>query len=184
MQVEVVDWSYGAGRVFADLHGHCRHCERGKELAGKVLALRARCPQARICLVGHSAGAAVVLAATAELPLGSVDRIVLLGPALSATCDLSPALRASREGIDSFHSHRDGLCVGLGLAGTADGRFFCSVAGWGGFEVPEDCASPGLYAGLRQHANCYTGHYTSVTPAFVRCCVVPLLLAGAAPGGR
>jgi hypothetical protein len=187
MQVQVVKWSFGDGRMLSDLHGRARHRARGKELACRLLALRAGCPQARICLVSHSTGASVVLTASACVPPGTVDRIVLLAPALSSTYDLSPGLRASREGIDAFSSMGDGLLMGLFLAGTADGYFFTPLAGWCGFKAPcDDGETHALYAAkLRQHTDCYRGHYACVQPDFVREQVVPLLLAhgpeGAAP---
>jgi adenosylcobinamide-GDP ribazoletransferase len=182
MRVEVVAWSHGTGRALSDLHGRCRHRARADELACRVQVERAACPQARICLVGHSTGASIVLLAAAQLPAGYVDRIVLLAPALSSTYDLCPALRASREGIDSFHSHRDALCLSLSVAGTADGHFFCPVAGWCGFKADcSDCETAALYTKLRQYANCHRGHLACVPCAFVRDHVVPLLLACCAP---
>jgi pimeloyl-ACP methyl ester carboxylesterase len=179
-----VGWSHGTGRVFCDLHGRSNQRTKGQGLAAEVLQYRATHPGGRICLVGHSAGAAVVLAAAEALPPGAVDRIVLLAPAVSPGYDLRPALVCSREGIDCFHSHRDSVSRLLAVVGTADGSWVCS-AGRGGFRTtPHTAADALLYQGLRQHAwhreagdpGDNGGHFCWTRDAFLRASVLPLLL--------
>src|SRR5205807_2637254 len=90
---------------------------------------------------------AVVLAAAEALPPDSVDRIVLLAPAVSSAYDLRPALACARGGVDVFYSARDWAFLGLGveLLGTADG---CpgDAAGRVGF-CPAAAGRPGAAAG-------------------------------------
>jgi pimeloyl-ACP methyl ester carboxylesterase len=183
LQVVSVGWSHGTGRVFADLHGRSNHHRQGQALAQQIAAYRHAHPGHRVCLVGHSAGAAVVLAAAAALPHGGVERIILLAPALAPDYDLRPALACSCEGIDCFHSHRDGVSALLSVVGTADGCWKGS-AGRCGFRpvghAPEDAL---LYQGLRQHAwqreaGHHGGHFDWCRGDFLRASVLPLLAPG------
>jgi pimeloyl-ACP methyl ester carboxylesterase len=195
--VETVDWSYGPGRYLADEMDYAHARQAGSRLAGRVIAYRQTFPDCRVCLVGHSAGCAVVLAAAENLPPDSVERIVLLAPAVSSGYDLRPALRAARQGIDVFCSERDWAVLGLGvgLVGTTDRRW-TAAAGRVGFkpivQTPDDAC---LYGKLREHrwdpAVAWTGnaggHFgTYQRPAFLHAYVLPLLTreaAVAAPAG-
>ena len=185
LAVEVPEWSHGLGRIVAD-EIDCAHVRaEGQRLALTVAAYRQACPGGSLYLVGHSAGAAVVLAAADVLPPDSVSRIILLAPAVSAAYDLRPALRASRGGVDVFYSQRDVAYLGVGVAllGTADGQGG-PAAGRVGFrpraECPDDLA---LFARLRQHPwhPCVAwtgnrgGHYGSYEQEFLKAYVVPLL---------
>jgi pimeloyl-ACP methyl ester carboxylesterase len=185
LQVEAVPWSLGYRRVVADHVSHANHLAQGRLLAGRVAAYRQACPGRKVYLVGYSAGCDVVLAAAEALPPGSVDRVVLLAPAVCAAYDLRPTLRASRGGVDSFHSERDGLVLGLGVwvLGTADGGCRTAAGRYGFTPVLAGPADAALYQGLRQHAwdpaVAWTGndggHYGSVQAGFLRAYVLPLL---------
>src|SRR5439155_13518224 len=128
---------------------------------------------------GHSAGCQVILSAAEALPPGSIDRIVLLAPAVSPEYDLRPVLRAARGGLDVFCSSRDVFFLGAGVAlvGTTDGRFGQSAAGRTGFRVtPESSEDLLLYRRLRQHpwdpcvswTGNYGGHYSVYKPEYLR----------------
>jgi pimeloyl-ACP methyl ester carboxylesterase len=189
LAVQCFEWSHGYGRVLAD-QMDCEHAQaEGRKLAQCVLAYRARCPGQPIYLVAHSAGSNVVLCAAGALPAGSVERIVLLAPAVSADYDLRPALRCARSGIDVFYSERDWPCLGLGIGiiGTSDRRW-SAAAGRVGFRPVIECpADAALYRQLHQHGwdPCVSwsgntgGHYGSYRPGFLRAYVLPLLPARA-----
>jgi pimeloyl-ACP methyl ester carboxylesterase len=191
LRVEKVDWSHGWGRVLSDETDYCHARCEGQRLAARVAAYRRACPSAALYLVGHSAGCAVVLAAVESLPAGTVDRVVLLAPALSADYDLRPALGGVRCSVDVFCSQRDWFYLGLGttVIGTTDRRWN-AASGRVGFRLsgqsPEDVA---LYAKLRQHPwhPCLAwtgnlgGHYGAYQPAFLRAYVLPLFQAGIPP---
>lgn len=185
LRVETFVWSHGYGRMLADHVDHCNHLEEGRRLASLVAAFRQSCPERGVYLVGHSSGSAVVLAAAEAAPPGSIDRIVLLAPAVACDYDLRPALRSVRQGIDVFISRRDlgPLGFGTAFAGTADRRW-SAASGRVGFSPILAC--PGdelLYAKLRTHPwdRCvvWTGnrgsHYGTLEPGFVRAYVLPLL---------
>lgn len=188
LQVETFVWSHGYGRMFVDHVDHCNHLEEGRRLAASLAAVQQSCPQRAVYLVGHSSGAAVVLAAAEAAPPGSIERIVLLAPAVAHKYDLRPALRSVRQSIDAFISRRDigALAIATGIAGTADRRL-SAASGRVGFTPILTC--PGdelLYAKLRIHpwdpSVAWTGnrgsHYGTLEPAFIRAYVLPLLQRG------
>jgi pimeloyl-ACP methyl ester carboxylesterase len=187
IQVELVDWSHGRGRMLIDHLDHRNILDQGRRLAAQVRAARSRRPNLPVHLVGHSAGCAVVLAAAEQLPPQSLQRVVLLAPSVSSGYDLRPALRGARLGIDAFCSRSDWFVLGLGMrfSGNTDRRWG-ACAGRVGFKrvgtAPEDEA---LYARLRQHfwepsqakTGHQGGHYGSFEDAFLRAYVLPLLRA-------
>jgi hypothetical protein len=187
MSLEVVDfpWSNGPGRIFADLRCHSHHKEKGQELAGLILTQCQSCPGARIYLVCHSSGAAVVLAAVEYLPPGSVDRIILLAPAVSTYYDLRPALACARQGIDCFYSPWDLTSYSVALVGTTDGYHLPSAGAWG-FTPVTDSLGGCTYQALRQHgwstemrcARHFGGHYGCTRLGFFQDYIVPLLADG------
>jgi pimeloyl-ACP methyl ester carboxylesterase len=188
LRVEAFDWSHGCGRILSDEidYGHAR--EQGQRLAGIINAWRQNCPASEVYMVAHSAGSAVALAAAESLPANSVNRIVLLAPAISASYDLRPTLRCTRDGLDVFYSNRDWgyLGVGMALFGTADRRWGQPVAGRVGFSpCVEAVGDAGLYVKLCQHpwhpcvawSGNQGGHYGSYQEGFLRAYVLPLLAA-------
>ena len=185
LRIETFVWSHGYSRMLIDHVDHCNHLEEGRRLAGLVVAARQSCPERGVYLVGHSSGTAVILAAAEASPPGSIDRVVLLAPAVACDYDLRPALRSVRGGIDVFISRRDigALGFGTGVAGTADRRW-SAASGRVGFAPILTC--PGdelLYSKLRIHPwdRCvlWSGnrgsHYGTLEPGFMRAYVLPLL---------
>jgi pimeloyl-ACP methyl ester carboxylesterase len=184
--VEMCDWSYGPGRYVADQVSYCHAREAGLRLAQRVCAYRQACPDSKICLLAHSAGSLVALTAAEQLPPDSLEKIVLLAPAVSSTYDLRPALLSARRGIDVFTSERDVLVLGagVGVVGTTDRRW-SAAAGRVGFELvgstPEDVA---LYARLRQYpwdpGVAWTGntggHFDTYETRFFEAYVLPVLV--------
>jgi pimeloyl-ACP methyl ester carboxylesterase len=185
LRVETFVWSHGYGRMLADHVDHCNHLEEGRRLAALVVAVKQSCPERAVYLVGHSSGTAVALAAAEASPPGSIERVVLLAPAVSHDYDLRPALNTVRQSIDVFISRRDvgALAFGTGIAGTAD-RQRSAAAGRIGFTPILTC--PGdemLYAKLRIHpwnqSVVWSGnrgnHYGTLEPRFMSAYIVPLL---------
>jgi pimeloyl-ACP methyl ester carboxylesterase len=173
--VEEVEWSHGYGRIVADQVDYANIRDNACCLAARI-----------IYLVAHSAGSAVVLIAAENLPPGSIERIILLAPAVSADYNLARALRTSCKGIDSFYSERDTITLGVGIAllGTTDRRWPVAAAGRVGFtpcvETPAEAI---LYSKLRQYpwdpSVIWTGnnggHYATYQPCYLRHYVMPLL---------
>jgi pimeloyl-ACP methyl ester carboxylesterase len=183
--VRSIDWSHGPGWVVPDVtdvdHSECE----AKRLGRLIAAYRDRFPNVPIYLVGYSAGSYVILEATRSLPTDSIERIVLLAPAVAADYDLRSALASARQGVDVFYSERDSIYLGIGTAitGTADGQRGVPPAGRVGFEPLELSPVESNLAGrLHQHPwdrsvvwtrNNGT-HNGSLRPAYLFAYVLPL----------
>jgi pimeloyl-ACP methyl ester carboxylesterase len=137
-EVRVFEWTHGRGQLLRDLQDTRHLLAQADRLAGEVRAVWEHDPGRPVYLLGHSAGAAVVLAAAERLPPASLERIVVLSAAVSPGFDLTAALRATRREVVSFHFRGDRLCLDLctSLFGTADGVYGPS-AGLEGFEWPD-----------------------------------------------
>lgn len=181
-------WSHGFGRWHADLTDDENLRRKASELADSIMDLRARGGRP-VYVVAKSGGTAIALAALAQLPAESVERVVLLSSAVSPEYDLMPALRAVRIDLVSFWSPKDKLILGLGTSifGTADGLMGES-AGLVGFKIPECSSAVDLlqYRKLRQiewdesmrKTYNFGTHIGTSMPLFVRYYVAPLI------GGR
>jgi hypothetical protein len=125
----------------------------------------------------------------------SVERVVLLAPALSPAYDLTRALRAVRREIVVFWSPLDIIILGAGtrVFGTMD-RVRSVGAGLVGFRVPAsksaDAGQHREYDKLRQirwsprmvTSGNFGGHMGPDSPFFLRKYVVPLLGVEETPG--
>jgi hypothetical protein len=179
--VQTVCWSICPGPGLADLVNSTRYKVSGQMLASTVIAWRANHPHDTICLAGHSAGAAVVLAAAECLPPGSVDHIVLLEPSLSAYCDLTPALVCARCAVDLYYSPKDCFLLSIWIFGNCD-HCWTKIMGVSGSLLA--CHDEALCSKLRQHpwepevkwTGHNGGHFGCLKPEHLRAYVLPLLL--------
>lgn len=182
LYVRSFDWTLGNNLGVADMTDIANSQMQGRRLAAEISAYRAGSPCTPVYVIAHSAGTMVTLESAKWLPPDSIERTILLAPAVAADYDLRRALGVSRQGIDAFTSRRDRLYLGLGtrIVGTADGKFGVPAAGRVGFDFPDDAV---LAAKLRQHpwnasAN-WTGnlgdHAGSLRPDFLKSFVLPLL---------
>src|SRR5262245_26053712 len=132
-------WQHGKCHFLKDLQDTAYLVEKAAELAAEVRRVKAADPERPVYLIGKSAGAGIVLFAAEQLPPATLERMILLSAAVSATFDLRPALRATCNEIVSFHSCYDWLVLGLGTKefGTAD-RVHGKSAGLHGFVKPTD----------------------------------------------
>ncbi len=129
LRIKKVEWCRH-GQVFHDLIDNQAQLNAAARIACTVTAIRKDCPNLPIFLVGQSAGARIVLAAGEMLPEKSIDRIIVLSPAVSCSYNLTGALRASRGGIYNFYSAEDWVLeyavehhtLADGLKGQAAGR--------------------------------------------------------------
>jgi pimeloyl-ACP methyl ester carboxylesterase len=130
-------WARSKGHLVRDVQDTERLLEKAAELSHEVLAVKAHEPGRPVYLVGHSAGTFIVLEAARALPPATLERIILLSPAVSPGYDLGPALCATRREIVSFNSKLDRLLLWWGTShyGTAD-RVYGPAAGLDGFEMP------------------------------------------------
>lgn len=180
------DWGHGFGRWHRDLTDTRNHAEQAAELARRVADDHAEHPDRPRFLVGKSGGSGIVVWALEQLPPDSVERAVLLAPALSPGYDLTQALRALRCELVVFWSPLDCVILGLGttLFGTIDRRFGPS-AGMLGFRCRDEAVGARLRQ-VRWHprmaASAYFGgHLGPDHPRFLGRYVVPLLTTAAEP---
>jgi pimeloyl-ACP methyl ester carboxylesterase len=189
---ETFDWT-GRLEPVAALWAHRRHREQARHIADRIRTLRLEAPTASIILVGHSAGAGLVVLALEDLPpTTQVDGVVLLAPALSRTYNLTAALRHVRGRMDVFCSDRDTLVLGVGtfLFATVDG-VHDEAAGLAGFVRP-DWAAGGQYAKLHTHHFSRTrqslgddgGHFGCLNSNLAAALVAPLLPRSQMPPGN
>ncbi len=135
LRMQPISWNRH-NSVFKDLVDTEAQINAAGRIACTVAGIRRDCPNLPIFLVGYSAGARVVLAAGEMLPDKSLERIILLSPAVSWTYDLTGALRASRGGVVNFWSGDDSsLDHAVDHVGTADGKK-TPAAGSRGFKLP------------------------------------------------
>jgi pimeloyl-ACP methyl ester carboxylesterase len=186
LDVRTFVWSHGYGRSYSDHTDYAFARERGRELAERVLNQKRERPDLPVSLMGHSAGAGVVLAAAENLPPETLDRIVLFAPSVSVNYDLRGALRATRNGIDNFWSPMDRVWLGAlaVLNGSQDDALQSRTAGRYGFEPcnvrPDELA---LFGKLHQYewnrsmlqTGHDGGHYGAYSPGHLRKFVLPLL---------
>jgi pimeloyl-ACP methyl ester carboxylesterase len=188
--VEVVVWGHGFGRWYSDLSDVAHLDRQAERVAGSIRGFRAEHPGQPVFVVGKSGGAGIAVKALERLDLDSVERAVLLAPALSPRYDLARALRAVHRELVVFTSPLDMVILGAGtrLFGTID-RVRTVGAGLVGFAVPgpgePDEERRRWYAKLRHvrwrprmlglgHLG---GHFGTDQPWFLREHVVPLLRA-------
>lgn len=182
-------WQTGLGVAFDQLASVEYKRSRARELARQIAAQRAAHPQAPVTIIALSAGTAIATFALEELPPGcSVERAIYLSGSISATYDLTRALDHVSDRLYVFTSDRDNvLLLLLPILGTADrAKEASDVIGVKGVRMP-----PGISPRTRpQYAKIVHvpwrpefvalghdgGHLGTVSAAFVRAVVAPLVL--------
>jgi alpha-beta hydrolase superfamily lysophospholipase len=186
--VQLFPWGHGFLRWHADLTSITNRDARAKLLAETIGRFKTDHPRSPIVLVAKSGGSGVCVKAFELLDEETVERAVLLAPALSPRYDLTAALRAVRRDVVVFWSPLDVIVLGLGtrLFGTVD-RVRTVSAGLVGFQIPpaleDDARQNREYRKLRQirwHPRMATtgnfgGHLGPDCPFFLKKYVVPLL---------
>lgn len=208
LAVSVVPWGHGFGRWHADLTRVANRDAWAHAMAVAANRFRAKHPDRPVYLIAKSGGSGAVIKALELVPPGSIDRVVLLAPALSPNYDLTAALRGVRRELFVFWSPLDIVVLGAGtrIFGTID-RIRSVSAGMVGFRTPqsgrllpvadsesssetdEDSSRQG-YAKLRQvrwrpamiRTGYFGGHIGPDSPAFLRMYIAPLLRPEEAAG--
>lgn len=184
-EVKHFRWGTGYMRIINDLTNRANLLAKSEELSSEISEFRAGNPNCKIFIVAKSAGTAVALNALTNLPENSVERVILMSPAVSPSYPLPDSLRAVRHDVVSFCSSADLLFLHLGTSifGTADGVRGVG-AGLRGFARPNDRALAKQYGKLREihwqpsmikllH---FGDHSGNSMPLFVKEYILPLLL--------
>ncbi len=90
--VELFPWGHGLGRWFADLTDVANQDRQAKLIAEAVRHFRSEHAEEPVFLVAKSGGTGLVVKALEQLEAESVERVVLLAPAVSPGYDLTRAL--------------------------------------------------------------------------------------------
>lgn len=154
LEIRTCRWSHGYMRILSDQLGYRHAQNEGAKLAAEVNELRRAQPQARIFLMGHSAGSTVILSALENLPPGAVEQAFLLSPSVSSRYEIVPALRNVGTRLHVYYSEHDFWHLGLAMQmiGTQDRMFLTSAAGRKGFAFePRTEEERALAAKLHQH---------------------------------
>lgn len=177
-------WGTGYMRILSDLTNRGNMRNKSDELSAAIGEYRKAHPHHLIQIVAKSAGTAVALNALAKLPEDTVDRVILMSPAVSPAFPLADALRAVKGDVISFCSAKDILFlhVGTTLFGTADGVKGIS-AGLRGFSRPTEASLAHQYAKLYEihwepsmmKLMHFGDHSGNSMPLFVQRYILPLL---------
>jgi hypothetical protein len=131
-------WGSRPFGTFRNLRAYELNRQRATRMAGKLAAHQQEHPRATVSIIGYSGGGAMAVFVAEALPEGMLlDRVVLLGGAISPTYDLAPVLQRCRRGVVNFYSQRDWFMGGWGTEtfGTMD-RVKTQAAGRRGFRTP------------------------------------------------
>jgi pimeloyl-ACP methyl ester carboxylesterase len=192
--IVIYDWSKGPTGLFVgDLMAKERNQAAASDLAQRVATYVSAMPHRPVTLIGHSAGAAVVVWALEALPPNcQVERAILLAPALSPDYDLTKALRAVRSRLYVMYSQADVglLAAGTAVFGTMDRQHAVS-AGLVGFNVPVE-ADVDQYVKVRQvrwtldlvKMGHLGGHLGWTSTRFAREFIAPIILGRSDPGEK
>jgi pimeloyl-ACP methyl ester carboxylesterase len=138
-RIEVIEWGV---RPLGSLINLCTletNRRRAKVIAERIQTLQREHPDRPITLLGFSGGAGLAVLIAEFLPSEvMLDRLVLVGAALSFQYDLSTAAGHAKLGVLSYFSPRDVLTLGWGTKtfGNID-RIFGPSAGRVGFQTAE-----------------------------------------------
>lgn len=133
-EIEVRTWGVPLAGLH-NLHAYERNIQTAQSIADDISAWRREHPADTLYLVGYSGGGGIATLAAAALQDGmSVDRLILVAPAIAPDFPLSEkVLPHVREFVVNFASEND-LQVGLGtrVFGTINGTE-TAAAGFSGF---------------------------------------------------
>lgn len=131
------DWTHGKGRFVKDIQDTRHLLQKAEELRQQILSYQANNPDRPIYLIGKSTGCFIVLWAAEKLPIASLEKVILLSPAVSPGYDLSPALKSIRTNLVNYRSKYDVFILdwATSIVGTADRQYNAS-AGKLGFTMP------------------------------------------------
>jgi hypothetical protein len=178
-------WTHRVGQLFRDLQDTEHVIRKSHELADLIRQRKESAPDQPIYLVAKSGGAGLALLAAEQLPPATLERIILLSPAVSPTYDLRPALRATRKELVNFYSKNDQFILHWGTCtfGNID-RHYGPGAGMTGFQVtvqtPEEAELFGRLVQVpwqpRMLLHGYAGgHHGTSAPPFLAAEVAPWL---------
>ena len=132
--IEVRVWGTHPFGTFPNLLSYQLNRRRAAGIAEELVQYRSEHPSQPIALIGFSGGGAMALFTAEALPPDfRLERIILMGAAISPTYDFRPSLAHCERGIVNFYSSQDWLMIGLGtqVFGTMDRQKTCGAGRYG-----------------------------------------------------
>jgi pimeloyl-ACP methyl ester carboxylesterase len=180
--LKIFDWGYGWGLFFVTISSDGLHRDTEQRLVEAVAQWRAEHPGSRIVLIGHSAGAGVILGTLARLGGDTtVGQIILLAPAVSPEYDLRPALKHASV-IHVFYCRDDIFWEGIGptifggydgVHGSGAGRLGFSLVHLTEAEKQKVVQHP--YQAAWKSLDYDGGHFNSLSAPFIAKVIKPLI---------
>lgn len=121
--VDVVEWGDSSTGSIENLTDLRRNQERAKSIAFRIAGYQRCYPAAPVTLVGYSGGGGLAVLVAEALPEDvELDRMILIGAAISPDHDMRRALARCRRGIVNYYSANDWFMLGVGTRalGTID----------------------------------------------------------------
>jgi pimeloyl-ACP methyl ester carboxylesterase len=184
---EMFTWQTGLGALADQTAGNSYKRRKAAALARRLVEYRRQHPDAPVTMIGLSAGTALTVFALESLPGDVVvENVFLLSGSLSATYDLTEALRHVRGKMYVTTSRRDAVLTALvPLAGTADrGSGTTATIGVQGPQLPSGASAEArrVYnsklvvmpwrSEFARYGN-FGGHTDTVATAFIEHYVAP-----------
>ncbi len=184
-EVKHFRWGTGYMRIINDLTNRPNIDAKSEQLRAEIASYRENNSNSKIFIVAKSAGTAIALNALAKLPGDTVDRVILMSPAVSPSFPLADSLHAVKGDVISFCSAADLLFLHLGtsMLGTADGIKGVG-AGLRGFAKPANESLAEQYSKLHEihwepsmmKLMHFGDHSGNSMPLFVKQYILPLLI--------
>jgi hypothetical protein len=177
--VQTMTWGAPLPFSMLNLQSKPIHDAAEAKLARILSEWRAKHPDGRLTLVGHSAGCGVILGGLARVDGAQAETIVLLAPSLSPGYDLAPALKQVDGTMHVFHSTRDHLFLHWRTTtfGTYD-NVRTPAAGHLGFTATHPRLSQHPYDPAWEDLGNDGSHDGPLASSFVRSVIAPLVSTG------
>lgn len=185
----MMPWETGRGLVADEDASVLYKRQKAVKAAEQIRSYQRMFPSAPVCVLGFSAGTAEVAFTLEALDESErVDRVVLLGAAISRNYDMTEALKRVKDKLYIITSTHDRMLkILMPFSGTADRKFHVPGAGLRGFVLPRGASDETrrLYAEkivtipyekeFRKDGDRGL-HFDNVKMGFIRDFVAPLLM--------
>ncbi len=132
---DVIEWGKRPFGSLDNLTNLEANKTRAKQIAARIESHRHEYPERPITLIGSSGGGGLAILVAEALPRQPIlDRLILIGAAISPRYELTESLARCKHGIVNMYSANDWLILGAGTSifGTMD-RTKSAAAGHVGF---------------------------------------------------
>lgn len=122
-RIEIIPWGTPPFSSLSNLQDYPANLKRAQRNAERIAEYRHASPGAPVTLLGYSGGGGLAVLTVEALPEGvTIDRLILVGAALSPDYDLTRSLSRCDDALINFYSGNDWITLGWGTRtfGTID----------------------------------------------------------------